>query len=317
MSELQDRFKERIRELRKLAVRIIAMRDDALKSQLSDESSNLSEHLRTTLELNILPPNISDYEKSGLLSYIRGKIASLEIERLRLLGISIPKEYLLAAEKFVQDSLSRGLSERDIEQEFLNKGWKKEIINVMLDYAEEEKKSVSTPKDAVERNSFRVSQTILRVNNTREGLEVWKNLLKQYKSIRFREFIRQNGELRLEKNSSYYYTEEDLKKARNDEYSIRTLTAAIRGMLNTGIHIYAHSPQKPLLVEINEIMYIILPYMVSHTCAICGKTLPVNKLIHMELWDRSRTKKIKKFVCKDHEISVWDFLEENKIVQQQ
>ncbi len=317
MSELQERFKERIRDLRKLAVRIISMNDEYLKTQLKDENSSISENLRTTLELNILPPNIADYEKKGVLSYIRGKIASIEIERLRLLGISVQKEYLLAAEKYIQESIARGIRERDIEQEFLSKGWKKELIDAMLDCAEEEEKtSISMPRDAIVRNSFRVSQTILRLNNTREGLDVWKSLLRQYRKIRYSDFIRENGELRLEKNSSYYYSEEDIRMARNDEYSIRTLTSAIRGMLSTGIHIYAHSPQRPLLVEVNEILYIILPSMLSHTCALCGKTQPVNKLMHMELWDSSRTKKIKKYVCKDHEISVWDFVEESKIVQQ-
>ncbi len=317
MSELQDRFKERISELRNLAVHIITLGDNEFMNQFKDEDSKLSEHLKSTFGFKIIPTNLAGYKKKELISHIREKIASLELERLRLIGITLSKEYLLAAEKYVEEGISRGRREKDIEQEFLRKGWKKEIVNIILDH-DRESQNISMPDKTgpIERNSFRVAPTIYRFNNSREGLEVWKGLLKLYRRVRPKELIRKDGEIRLEKNSSYYYAEKDLKKARDDEYSIRTLTAAIRGMLNTGIHMYFHSPNKPLLVEINEIMYLILPYMVSYTCALCGSTMPVNKMIKMDLWDKTRTQKIRSFVCKEHDVSVWDFLEENKIVQQ-
>ncbi len=323
MSELQDRFKDRISELRSLAVYVVTLSEKEFKAQYTTEKSKLSEQLRNTLGFRVPPEGIAGYEKNQFLKYIRKKIIGLVMDRLKLMNIKMPDNYIAIAETFIEENLAKGKKEKEIEQEFIKKGWTKKIIDVILEHNQNinEKTNIKTG-NTIRKNTAKVTNTVYRFNDNEEGEKTWQTLLKKYKKTRFKEFVRQNGELRLEKKSSYYYTQEDLKQAKKDEYSLRTLKSSIKSLLNTKnllniqANFYTYSPDKPLLLEINEVKYLILPHMNSHTCALCGKSQPINKMTKIDLWDKSRTKKITKHVCKEHEVSVWDLLEENRIIQQ-
>lgn len=199
-----------------------------------------------------------------------------------------------------------------------NLGWEEDLINRAINKRETKKfwSQVANSLNLENENSLIFNteifkENILKLKKTTNAKDFWKEILKNYKKVNLTDFIDSNGELHMEREYVYYYSKNDIKKL---------IELTKKGMLNKlfknkGNTFYYSSPIKPLLSNLNKNNFIIAPKIIHRECVSCKVSFPINKMTKVELWDASRTHKITKYVCKQHENMINSLMDENKFIQ--
>jgi hypothetical protein len=160
-------------------------------------------------------------------------------------------------------------------------------------------------------NTELIGENILKLKNTTNAKDFLDEIIKNYKKINLNDFTETNGELHMEREYAYYYSKKDIKTL---------IELSKKGMLNKlfknkGNTFYYSSPIKPLLSNLNKNTYLIAPKIIHRECVSCKVLFPINKMTKVEMWDASRTHKVTKFVCKQHESMISSLMDENKFIQ--
>lgn len=160
-------------------------------------------------------------------------------------------------------------------------------------------------------NTELIKDNILKLKNTSNAKSFWQEITKDYKKISLHDFTDTNGELHMDREYAYYYSKQDIKTL---------IEISKKGMLNKlfnskGNAFFYSSPIKPLICHLYKNNYILAPKIIHRECVSCKILFPINKMTKVELWDASRTHKVTKYVCKQHESMINSLMDENKFIQ--
>ena len=199
-----------------------------------------------------------------------------------------------------------------------SQGWDEALIDRAITNRETKKfwnqmtESLNLENDSSLRYNTEIfKKNILKLKNTTNAHAFWKEIMNDYKRTDLKDFIDTEGELHSEKEYIYYYKKSDLA---------HLLEVTKKGLLNklfknTGTAFYYSEPIKPLLCDLNKNKFLVAPRIIHRECVSCKIKFPINKMTKIEMWDASRTHKVTRYVCKQHEDMINTLIDENKFVQ--
>jgi len=192
---------------------------------------------------------------------------------------------------------------------FIEQAIKNKTINEFWNYLA---KSLGlSNSESLRYNAEIFSDSIIKIKSSANSISFWKELFSGYRRINPSSFINNNGELHADQDYIYYYDKKDV------DY---LLELSKKGMFNklilgTGVSFYYSAPIKPLLCEIHKSKFIISSKIIHKNCVSCNGSFTITKMAKVEIWNATRTQKVIKFVCKQHEKLVNTLMTETKLVQ--
>ncbi len=262
-------------------------------------------------------PNLKKLQKY-IIHQIRDKNKSIEEikKTLKKLGW---KEYIINSVIYglgePENNLEKILSylhefspeeEKNVKYFLIRMGWKEEEINEILrkkELEEASKELKNLKKNIIKelkKNAEAISRTTIKLKDNEKTKKIWKEIMNEgYKKISKEEFKEIGDEIHYHKDSEYYYSKKDLKKIEEKEKKKIE-------------YYYYQNEKKPLLISLKN-KYLVIPQIIKRECMVTKKLLPVNKMKRIEMWDKTRTHKIIRYVSKEYEGFIKNFLEDTII----
>jgi hypothetical protein len=208
--------------------------------------------------------------------------------------------------------------EKNRIQDFLKKnGWDDALITQAIKNREINKfwhvvsQSLNLDDNLLRFNSDLFKDNIVKFKSSTGANELWGDLISGYKKVNISDFSNSGSELHMTNDYIHYYSERDVNSL---------LEFTKKGFLKklipgSGVSFYYSNEVKPLLCEIDKSKFLIAPRVISKSCISCKVEFPITKMVKVEIWDATRTHKVTKYVCRQHEKIVNTLMDETRIVQ--
>lgn len=263
-------------------------------------------------------PNIKKLT-SYIINQVKNKGKTLEQVKSKLLELGW-KEYIIDSIIYGKETFENNINkvldyveefspqnEERIKEFLLKMGWDTSAVEeaIKKHEADETNKALANnynidEKYHIKGNAQHQTDTLRIMENNHDNKKLIKNLLHEenYRIIQKDDLVERNkGELQVNTEDVFYFNANEFRDIENNKAT------------------YYHSERKPLIVETHHKYYFLLPIIQKRECLFSKKLYPVNEMIKLEMWDEHRTKKVIRYVSKEHADAVNSFLGESHIIQ--
>lgn len=227
-------------------------------------------------------------------------------------GIKNPESTPLKAIKYMEDSSMQ--SKENLTKYLHDLGWR--TINIQSAFVKKENQnSLQTILNILKKQELSLAKGI---NPTKDknmyelksdtiGTKIRKTLLQHCQEIKIQNKVEEDTYLKIGKNHFNISNLPGLIKEKS--------YFSLNKILTLRDTVYKANTNDFLIVYHKSTYYLFLPIIKTQACMACGKKYPLQLLSKVEFWNEERTKKITKYVCKEHENVIKGLMLDKKLVQ--